>query len=80
MNLLLKIFFGISTLISLVIFALFLLSLIAWIGGGGNILFPGLGLVVAMSLIVILLFIMTIISVSVTFLLYKMTFKKTIVE
>ena len=76
MKLLLKILFIISAIISLIIFALFALTLISWINnGGGNVLFPGLGLIVTMSLVVIALFIMTILSFLITFLLYKFAFK-----
>ncbi len=75
MKILLKILFAISTLISLILFALFAISFVAWINGGGNVLLPGLGLVIAMSLIVVVLFIISVMSFSVTFLLYKFAFK-----
>jgi hypothetical protein len=73
-----KLIFIISAFISFVISILFLISLIALIGGGGNVLLPGLGLIVAMWFIVIVLFIMAIISISITILLYKIAFKKAI--
>jgi len=76
MKLLLKTLFIISAIISLTIFALFALSVIAWINGGGDVLFPGLGLIVAMGVIVIALLIMTILSFLITFLIYKFAFKK----
>jgi hypothetical protein len=50
--------------------------LINWINGGGNVLFPGLGLVVTISVVVIALFGMTILSSSITFLLYKFAFNE----
>ena len=80
MNYLLKILFLISAFISSVISILFLISLIALIGGGGNVLFPGLGLVAAMWFVVLVLFVMMVISISFTILLYKIFFKKVVSE
>lgn len=75
MKYLLKALLAIFVLKSLVILILFILAFVAWLSGGGNVLFPGLGLVVAMSVIVFLLFIMLIISVSITALLARVVFK-----
>lgn len=74
MKFLIKTLFVISALISLVVFLLFVLTFVAWLSGGGNVLFPGLGLVVAMGAIVVLLSIMLIISVAVTILLARVVF------
>ena len=76
MKILIKALLVISTLISLVIFLLFALALIGWLSGVDNVLFPGLGLVVAMGAIVFLLLIMLIISVSITILLARIAFKR----
>ena len=75
MNFLLKTLFIVSALISFLILLLFVLSLIVWLSSGGNVLFPGLGLIVAMGAIVILLLMMLLISFVITFLLYKITFR-----
>lgn len=75
MRILLKILFIISALITLIFFALFVMLFISWINGGGNVLFPGLGLIVTISLVVIAFFIMTILSAAITFLLYKFAFR-----
>jgi hypothetical protein len=78
MKILLRILFAVSALISLTITILFLLALFAWISGGGNVLLPGLGLVIAMSAVVIFLLIVLIISLLITYLLYQAVFKKSL--
>jgi hypothetical protein len=75
MNFLLKILSDISAVISLLVLILFVVSLIVWMSGGGNVLFPGLGIIVSMGAIVVLLLITLIISFAITFLLYKTAFK-----
>lgn len=76
MKYLIKALLIIFALQSLVILILFILALAAWFGGVGNVFFPGLGLVVAMSAVVVLLLIMLIISVAVTVLLARVVFKR----
>lgn len=76
MNYLIKALLVISALISFTILLLFVLAFVAWLSGGGNVLFPGLGLIVAMWVIVVLLFIMLVISISVTILLAQVVFKR----
>ena len=76
MKILLKILFAISALISLIITILFLLALFAWINGGGNVLLPGLGLVIAMGAVVMFLLAFSVCSVATTFLLYRIIFRK----
>ena len=76
MKILIKILLVISALISLAIFLLFALALIGWLSGVDNVLFPGLGLVVSMPLVVVLLLIMLIISVSITILLARIAFRR----
>lgn len=60
---------------TLIMFALFVMLLISWVSGGGNVLFPGLGLIVTISMVVIAFFIMTVLSAAITFLLYKFAFR-----
>ena len=74
MKILLKILFAISALITLVIFLLLSLTFFAWIGDGGNVLFPGLGVIVSMGVIVVLLLTFLNSSAVVSFLLYKFAF------
>lgn len=66
----------ISALTSLAILLLFVLALVAWLNGGGNVLLPGVGLIVTMSAIVVMLLIMLIISISITILLARTVFKR----
>lgn len=78
MKILLKILFAVSVVISLIITILFLLTLFAWISGGGNVLLPGLGLVITMGAVVIFLLFVLILSLSITYLLYQVIFRKTL--
>ena len=79
MKILLKILFAISALISLIITILFLLALFAWISsGGGSVLLPGLGLVIAMSAIVVFLLVISVCSTAITILLYRIIFGKSL--
>lgn len=74
MKILLKILFVIFALITLLIFLLLSSAFLAWIGDGGNVLFPGLGLIVSMGVIVILLLTLLMSSAVITFLLFKFAF------
>lgn len=76
MKILIKALLVISTLISLVIFLFFALALIGWLSDVDNVFFPGLGLVVAMPLVVVSLLIMLIISAFITALLARVVFKR----
>ncbi len=75
-----KILFLISAFISLIVSLLCLLSIIAWIADAGSVVFPGLGLVVAMGAIVILLLLMAVISIILTILLYKLVYRKGVAQ
>lgn len=75
MKYLLTIFAVIFSLATVCIFTLFVLVFIAWLNGAGNVLLPGLGLVIAVPLVLILLFIIGIIMLSLTVWLFRMIFK-----
>jgi hypothetical protein len=57
------------------IFIAFIRLFIAWLGGGFNILLPGLGLVVSGGLILVVLLITGIIMLSLTVLLWRTIYK-----
>ena len=76
MKILLGILAAVSALATICIFILFVLVFIAWLQGGINFVFPGLGLVVTAPVILIALFIIGALTLSVTLLLARTIFRK----
>ena len=64
-----------SALATVCIFIAFVRLFIAWLGGGFNIILPGLGLVVSGGLVLIVLLITGIIMLSLTVLLWRTIYK-----
>jgi hypothetical protein len=75
MKYLLGILAVVSALAAVCTFIVFIRVFIAWLGGGFNIVLPGLGLVISAPLILVMLFIVGLIMLALTFLLARMIYK-----
>jgi hypothetical protein len=75
MKYLLTILAVVSVLAAARTFIAFISVFIAWLGGGFNIVLPGLGLVITAPLILVVLFIVGIIMLSLAVLLARMVYK-----
>ena len=64
MKILLKMILIISLLKAFIVFLLLIMAIIGWISGVDNVLFPGLGLVVTMPVIIIFLLIIGILLIA----------------
>ena len=71
----LTIFTLLSALATVCIFIAFIWLFIAWLGGGFNIVLPGLGLVISGGLVLIVLLITGIITLSLAILLWRTIYK-----
>lgn len=65
-----------SALLTLGIFILFISAFVAWLGGGFNVILPGLGLVISGGAVLIGILIIGLIMLSVTVLLARRIFRK----
>ena len=69
----LKILLTILTIIDLAVFALFIIGVIASISAGdGSVLFPGLGLVVSLPLLMCAVLVFEMMLVGITLIVYKL--------
>jgi hypothetical protein len=75
MRYLLTILTVITALATVCILILFISVFIAWLGGGFNIVLPGLGLVIGAPLVLIVLFLTGAIMFSLTVLLFRTIYK-----
>ena len=66
MNVLLKIVFVVSALKAALVFLLLVGAIILWISGVDNILFPGIGIVIAIPMFIILLVTAEILLITIT--------------
>ncbi len=65
MKILLKIILVISAFKAVIVLLLLIGAIIAWISGAGSVLLPGLGLIVAMPLVIFLLLVVEIFLVAI---------------
>lgn len=71
-NALLKILFGLFTALSAGLLILLIIgAVISIMAGGGNVLLPGLGLVVSLPFLLIVLFVIEIALVTITIMLFR---------